>query len=337
MYKEALYYSQLENNKVKCTLCPHKCILSLNKKGLCKTRQNIDGKLYSLSYSNLCAANVDPIEKKPLYHFFPGSRTFSIATAGCNLTCKNCQNSSISQVSPIEIPARKLSPKQVVELALSYSCDSISYTYTDPVVYYEYALDTAIYAKKNGLKNVLVTAGYIEQQPLKEILNYIDAVNVDLKSFSDDIYREVSGVSLTPVLNTLKTIKDSKVWLEITNLLIPTVNDSEEMLTDMCNWLKTNGFEDVPLHFSKFYPTYKLLNIQHTSTYSIEKAIEIAVKTGLKFVYSGNIHGHINEKTKCYNCGNVIIDRVGYSIKDINLKEGKCLNCGSNISGVWTK
>lgn len=332
---EAKYYQLLDDNKVKCTLCPHQCVLSLNKTGLCRTRRNIDGKLISLAYANPCAISVDPIEKKPLQHFLPGSPSFSISTAGCNLRCKNCQNASISQVSPEEVDSYHLPPEQVVEKALEYNCKSIAYTYTDPVVYYEYTLETAKIAHQKGLKNVIVSAGYINIEPLKELLKYIDAANIDLKSFDDKIYKEISGVHLQPVLNTLKEIKKAGVWLEITNLIIPGLNDSSGKVKQLCSWLKNEGFEDFPLHFSKFYPTYKLLDYPPTSTQTVENAIKIAQDTGLNYVYAGNIPGHNNENTFCPNCGKKIIKRTGYQLMNNKIKENSCPKCGQKIAGVW--
>jgi len=332
---EAKYYQVLKDNKVKCTLCPHECVLSLNKVGICRTRKNIDGKLISLAYENPCAINVDPIEKKPLQHFLPGSATFSISTAGCNLRCKNCQNASISQVSPEEVDSYHLPPEQVVEKALEYNCKSIAYTYTDPVVYYEYTLEIAKIAHKKGLKNVIVSAGYINIEPLKELLKYIDAANIDLKSFDDKTYKEISGVHLDPVLNTLKEIKKDGVWLEITNLIISGLNDSTSRIKQLCSWLKNEGFEDFPLHFSKFYPTYKLLNYPPTNTQTVENAIKIAKETGLNYVYAGNIPGHENENTFCPNCAEKIIKRTGYQLMKNKIKENSCPKCGQKIAGIW--
>ncbi len=335
MIIEAKYYQRLDNQTVKCTLCPHECILSLNKIGICRTRKNIDGKLVSLAYANPVAVNIDPIEKKPLHHFLPGTKTFSIATAGCNLSCKHCQNASISQVSPLDTENYNLPPDEVVEMALKKHCSSISYTYTDPVVFFEYTLETAKLAKLKGLKNVIVSAGFINPAPLKELAKYIDAANIDLKSFSNENYKKINGARLEPVLNALQILRDSRVWVEITNLLIPTINDSSELIENMCKWLVENGFADTPLHFSRFYPTYKLLDVPPTPQETIQKAIKIALNSGVKYVFSGNFYGDKYENTFCPNCGKIVVKRIGYNVTDVFIKDGKCAFCGEKIAGVW--
>jgi pyruvate formate lyase activating enzyme len=335
MTKEALYYEKLQNQQIKCTLCPHECILSSGKIGICKTRKNIDGKLFTLAYSNPCAANIDPVEKKPLYHFFPASKTFSIATAGCNLSCKNCQNSSISQVSPTKTSNYILSPKEVVQLTIEKNCKSISYTYTDPVVFYEYTLETAIIAKEYNLQNIIISAGYINQKPLLELIPYIDAANIDLKNFDNNIYKKINGATLNPVLETLKTLKNSRVWLEITYLLIPGINNSDEMLDEMCEWLAQNNFQNTPIHFSKFFPTYKMQDLNPTSLKDLEKAEKIAKKHGIKHIYIGNVRGNDSENTFCPNCNKTLITRNGFSTNNINIENDKCKFCGEEIVGKW--
>lgn len=335
MLIEAKYYEVLKDNKIKCTLCPHECILFCDKIGICKTRKNIDGKLFSLAYANPCAVSIDPIEKKPLLHFLPSSKTFSIATAGCSLSCKNCQNSTISQVSPLQTKNYNLLPEQIIDLALKNNCKSVSYTYTEPFVFYEYMLDTAKLAKQHDLKNIIVSSGYVNKHPLLELVPFLDAANIDLKSFENQTYKQMSGATLQPVLNTLLELKKADVWLEITNLIIPNFNDEAKMIVEMCKWLVDNGFENTPLHFSKFYPTYKLLNTEPTSNEKIEEAIEIAQNIGLKYVYSGNIYRHKNESTYCSSCGIKLIDRNGFNVIKNNLIGDKCPNCGDTIHGVW--
>jgi len=335
MLIEAKYYEVLTNNKVKCTLCPHRCILFSGKVGICKTRKNIDGKLYTLAHSNPCAVNIDPVEKKPLQHFHPRSQTFSIATAGCSLSCKHCQNASISQISPSEINNYSLTPQQIINQAIKRNCKSISYTYTEPFVFYEYMLETAKLANQQGLKNIIVSSGYINQEPLLELIPFLDAANIDLKSFDNKKYKQISGASLQPVLDTLIEIKKTNVWLEITNLIIPKINDSHEMINEMCKWLADNGFKNTPLHFSKFFPTYKLKNVPPTSNKKIEEAINIAQNAGINYVYSGNVQGHKNENTYCSNCGTKVIDRIGFSVTKNNLNQGKCPNCENLIPGIW--
>ena len=334
--KEARYYTPLADKKVKCDLCPHNCVLKDGQTGICRTRRNENGKLYTLAYANPCAINLDPVEKKPLFHFLPGHTTLSIATAGCNLRCLHCQNATISQVSPEEVVNMPYDPIDVVKVAKKNNILSISYTYTEPIVFYEYVLDTAKLARKNGLKNIIVSAGYINPEPLQELSQYIDAANIDLKSFDDNHYRKVNSARLEPVLQTLKILKQNNVWLEITNLIIPGYNDSDENFEKMTQWLAQNGFADTPLHFSRFYPTYKLNDAPPTPVETIERAVEIARKNGILYVYGGNIAGHNSENTYCPQCGKVLIERTGFisTIKK-TFKDGKCTKCGKEIAGVW--
>lgn len=283
------YYEKIGNQKVKCTLCPHYCELSNHQTGLCNSRQNRDGEMVSLTYGKPVAIHIDPIEKKPLYHFLPGSSTLSFGTAGCNFHCKNCQNSSISQSSPEMVEYTDATPEQIVATAIKNNCKSISYTYTEPTVFYEFMLETAKLAHEKGLKNVMVSNGYINQEPLKELIPYLDAANIDLKCFNDSLYRKITTGSLHPVLNTLKTLNDSNVWLEIANLIIPGYTDDMEMITEMCDWLVANGFEEVPLHFSRFFPSYKMQDVEPTPIETVEKAAQIAKSKGIKYVYLGNV------------------------------------------------
>ncbi len=332
---EAKYYRKKDEKTVQCLLCPHNCIIKEGKLGICKTKKNINGKLYSLAYSNPCAVHIDPIEKKPLQHFLPGSLAFSIATAGCNLNCKNCQNWEISQISPLEIDNYFLPPEEVVLQAKKTNCRSIAYTYTDPTAFYEYTLETAKIAKKKGIKNVFISAGYINEAPLKELAPYLDAANIDLKSFSDEIYRKLNAGRLKPVLRTLEILKQYNVWIEITNLVIPNWTDDLNMIKQMCQWLVDNGFEKYPLHFSRFTPMYKLTNIPQTSVSILEKARDIAMEVGMKYVFIGNVWGHPAENTYCPSCGNPVIERYGFSLQKINMTNGKCNVCGYPIDGIW--
>ncbi len=332
---EAKYYEVLDDNKVRCTLCPHYCIIRDGRLGICKTRQNIKGKLYTIAFGNPCAVHVDPIEKKPLQHFLPGTLAFSISTAGCNLNCKNCQNWEISQVSPLEIPSYYLPPEEVVKKAIETNSKSIAYTYTDPVAFYEYTLETAKLARKAGIKNVFISAGFINEEPLRELAPFLDAANIDLKSFDDNIYKKLNAGRLQPVLNTLKILKEHDVWIEITNLLIPGWTDDLKMIEKMCNWLVENGFDKYPLHFSRFTPMYKLSDIQPTPVKTLEKARKIALKAGMKYVFIGNVWGHEAEHTYCPKCGKPVIKRVGFNVTEINLADGKCKFCGEPIDGIW--
>lgn len=287
-YTPALYFEMVDRG-VRCALCPFNCRLKEGQTGVCHTRKNINGKLYALNYGKLCAVHIDPIEKKPLYHFLPGSKTLSIASAGCNLKCLNCQNWSISQASPLEVGDIYMTPAQVVEMAIEHGCPSISYTYTDPIVSYEFVLDTMLLAHERGLKNVIVSAGYINSKPLLIWSKYIDAANIDLKGFDEAVYMKLNGVQLHKVLDTLKKLKEQGVWLEITNLIIPSFTDNIEQINAMCQWLIDNGFHDVPLHFSRFFPTHRLSYLQPTPVEILHKAREIAIQHGIQYVYLGNI------------------------------------------------
>jgi pyruvate formate lyase activating enzyme len=332
--KEATYYINTPKG-VKCKLCPQNCTIKEGETGDCRTRTNYNGKLYSMVYGNPCAIHIDPVEKKPLSHFLPGSLAYSIATAGCNLACLNCQNWTISQKAPAETRNYNLMPADVVEEAVKYDCKSIAYTYSEPVVFYEYVYDTAKIARTQGIKNIFVSAGYINKEPLREICKYLDAANIDLKSFSDDIYEMLNAGTLQPVLDALKIFKDEGVWLEITNLVIPSWTDDTDMIKKMCDWLYDNGFEDTPLYFSRFHPAYKLKNVPATPVETIHKARNIALEAGLKFVYTGNIPGDKGENTYCPSCKKLLIERYGFTIKQNNIVDGKCKYCGTSIPGVW--
>lgn len=332
--KEAMYYIATPRG-IKCQLCPQACILKEGETGDCKTNVNFKEKLYSITYGNPCAVHIDPIEKKPLFHFLPTSRTYSIATAGCNLACLNCQNWEISQVSPKETRNVSLFPSQVVEEAEAYHCKSIAYTYSDPVAFYEYTYDTAKIARMKGIKNILVSAGYINEEPLRELCKYADAANIDLKSFSNETYEMLNAGTLEPVLNTLKVLKEEGIWLEITNLIVPTWTDDFDMIKKMCDWLFDNGFADTPIHFSRFHPMYKLKQLPPTPESSLRKAREIAREAGINFVYIGNLPGSKAEDTICPSCNEIVIKRRGYSILENSIRDSKCSSCNEKVAGVW--
>jgi Pyruvate-formate lyase-activating enzyme len=331
----ALYQEKLPNQVVHCHVCPHNCLISNGKYGLCKTRVNKDGQLYSIAYGNPCSVSIDPVEKKPLFHFYPGARIYSLATAGCNFRCLNCQNWEISQSSPLELQHLDLSPVDVVQQAIDYGFDLIAFTYTEPTVFYEYILDTAKIARQKGLKTVLISNGYINPEPLLNLCEYIDAANIDLKCFDDSIYRKLTGGRLQPVLDTLKTIIETGVWLEITNLIIPDYSDKQQMIETMCNWLVINGFTDTPLHFSRFFPTYKMRHLQPTDQQILLRAKEIAEVSGLKYVYIGNQPELDGENTFCPQCKHVLMERVGYRVNKNLIHKGQCTFCGESIAGVW--
>ena len=286
---ECRYYKHLDDGRVECTLCPHHCRIAEGKTGVCRSRRNQNGMLVSEVYGKPCSLAIDPIEKKPLYHFHPGTTCLSLACTGCNFRCLNCQNHDISQVAPSDVNHYELSPEDVVALCLKHHCPGIAYTYTEPLTYLEYIIDCARLAHETGLWNILVTAGYVCQEPLADLLPYLDAANVDLKSFSDDIYNKVSGGHLQPVLDTILAMKQAGVWVEITNLVIPTVNDDLDMIRRMCRWLADNGLAEAPLHFSRFFPRYKMQDVPPTPIATLKAAKQIAEEEGTKYVYLGNV------------------------------------------------
>ena len=286
---ECRYYKKSDDGRIECQLCPHHCRMADGKTGLCRSRKNKGGVLVSEVYGKPCSLAIDPIEKKPLYHFHPGTTCLSMACTGCNFCCLNCQNYEISLVQPSEVDHYDLSPEAVVELCLEHHCPGIAYTYTEPLTYLEYITDTARLAHKAGLWNILVTAGYVCQEPLNDLLPYLDAANIDLKSFSDDIYMKVSGGHLQPVLDTILAMHGAGVWIELTNLIIPGVNDDRQMIRKMCRWIAANGLSDNPLHFSRFFPKYKMRNIPPTPLQTLKEAEQIALEEGIKYVYLGNV------------------------------------------------
>jgi pyruvate formate lyase activating enzyme len=327
--------TQKKGTTLYCELCPIECIIRPGKKGDCRVRINDGGKLYSVNYGNPCAVHIDPIEKKPLYHFLPESSAYSIATAGCTFKCLNCQNWNISQASPEETNNYDLLPDRVIFQCQKNRCESIAYTYSEPVTFYEYMYDTAKAARKKGIKNVLVSCGCINEMPLLDLCKYIDAANIDLKSFDDNIYKKLNGGRLEPILNTLKILHREKVWLEITNLIVPQWTDDMEMIRKMCKWLVKNNLNKYPLHFSRFHPQYKLDYLPVTPVKTLEKARDIALAEGINYVYIGNVPGTKAENTYCHSCKKLLIERKGYSILNNYIKKGKCPQCGEEISGVW--
>lgn len=286
---ECRYYRKLEGGGVECQLCPHHCHITDGKTGICRSRRNDGGVLMSEVYGKPCALAIDPIEKKPLYHFHPGTTCLSLACTGCNFRCLNCQNHDISQVAPDAVNHYELSPEEVVALCKKHKCPGIAYTYTEPLTYIEYIIDTARLAHETGLWNILVTAGYVCQEPLADLLPYLDAANIDLKSFSDDIYMKVSGGHLQPVLDTILAMHEAGVWVELTNLVIPGINDDMDMIRQMCRWIADNGMAEQPLHFSRFFPRFKMQDIPPTSIETLKAAKRIAEKEGIKHVYLGNV------------------------------------------------
>jgi len=333
--KEAMFYKKLSGNKVKCYLCAHHCLIPNEGKGICGVRKNQDGKLYTLVYNRIIAKHNDPIEKKPLYHFYPGSFSFSIATVGCNFHCLFCQNADISQMprDDKKIIGLETTPEEIVADAIAQRAKSISYTYTEPTIYFELAYETAQIAVKKGLKNVFVSNGYMSEEALETIKPYLHAANIDLKSFRDKFYKEICGAKLQPVLDTITRLIKMGIWVEVTTLIIPTVNDSEEELREIARWLYQLN-PDIPWHVSRFYPTYRFTHVPSTSIGTVRRAREIGLEEGLHYVYTGNAPGDEGENTYCHNCGKLIIERYGYTITTYNIIEGKCKYCGIKIPGI---
>ncbi len=331
--KEAMFYEKLENNRIRCKLCRHRCIIQPNSFGICHVRKNINGKLYSLVYDKIIARHIDPIEKKPLFHFLPGTDTYSIATVGCNFKCDFCQNWTISQISKEgKIIGERVTPEEIVEDAIRNNCLSISYTYTEPTIFYELTYDTSRIAKEKGLRNIYVTNGYIEEEPLKEISKYLDAANIDLKSFDEKFYKKICGADLDEVLESIKNYKKNGIWIEITTLIIPGFNDDEEQLRSIAEFIKSLG-SYIPWHVTRFHPDYKMLNVNPTPIETLRKAQRIGYEVGLRFVYMGNVLE--GENTYCPKCKELLIERYGFSILKYNLKDGRCPNCNEKIEGIW--
>jgi len=346
------YYEQLDKeyphsiHSIRCVLCPNKCVILDGKSGLCKARINIKGKLYSTVYGHPCSISIDPIEKKPLYYFYPGEKILSFGTFGCNIFCKGCQNFDITRVQDVIKETGKLeyySAEEIIETAKSRNIKMIAYTYNEPTIFFEYMLDIAKLARKNGIKNVIVSNGYINPKPLKELCKYIDAANIDIKGITEKFYREYSKANIKPILESIKTLRKSGVWLELTNLVIPGLNDDPKDIKKLCEWIKDNVGVNVPLHFSRFYPYYNASTTSPTPENTLEFAKEIATKTGLKYVYIGNL-GFLDD-TICDKCGNVLIKRsegmIGGKVEVIGIarKEGinksSCSKCKSIIHGEF--
>jgi pyruvate formate lyase activating enzyme len=332
----ARYYEKLPDGVIKCHLCPRQCRVSDKERGYCGVRENRGGDYYTLVHSKACAANIDPIEKKPFFHYLPGSLAFSIATGGCNLNCKFCQNWNISQARPEDLSSFKLTPTDCVNYAKNNKCDSIAYTYSEPTVFYEYMSDCAAAGKTAGVRSVVVSNGFIQKEPIEALLPLVDAYKIDLKSFSDKYYRDICRGELNPILDTLVRIKSLGKWLEIVYLMVPSLNDSREDLIKLSDWLLANLGPDVPIHFTRFHPEYLLKNLPITPLESLEQAYNIAREKGLRYVYIGNVYGHASESTYCHNCNKVLIKRHGLQIAENLLEKGQCPYCQSQIPGIWS-
>jgi len=333
---EARYYEKLPNRKIKCTLCPRECVIDDLERGYCGVRENHNGTYYTLVYGKPCTAHIDPIEKKPLFHFLPGTNAFSIATAGCNVLCKFCQNWQISQSRPEQVRSFDLPPKKVAKYARENNCQSIAYTYTEPVVFTEYVYDSTVEGHNVGVRSVMISNGYIQAEPMKDLCSVLDAVKIDLKAFTERFYKELVSGHLRPVLDTLVLLKEQGMWTEIVYLVIPGQNDNPKELKDLSQWIMKELGPDVPVHFTRFHPQYRLTNLPPTPLNVLKRARNIALDAGLHFVYTGNVPGDPGENTYCPSCHKTLIKRIGFSIIENNIKDGKCPYCGAKIPGIWS-
>ncbi len=334
-FKEAMFYKSVNGQNVQCLLCPRECVINDGKRGFCRNRENRKGKLYTVVYGKPSVVDIGPIEKAPLYHFIPGHFRLCLTCASCNLRCKHCQNWNLSQKSAEELSHYSYSPSEIIQQATNHKLNSISFTYTEPTVYYEYLYDISLIAKQMGMKTSIVSNGYINREPLLKLLTVLDAVKIDLKGFTEKFYEEVCSATLKPVLESLLTVKNEKVWLEIVNLVVPTLNDNSEMIDDMCRWIKDNLGQDTPLHFTRFFPNYKLTHLSPTPVSTLESAYEIAKKNGLRYVYIGNVPGHIYNSTFCPFCNRKVIHRTQFDILEMNVVNGRCKFCNSPLQGIW--
>ncbi len=332
---KAMFVEDVGDKRVRCLLCPRKCQVADRERGTCGVRENRGGTYYTLVHSNPCTLNNDPIEKKPLFHYRPGTTSFSIATAGCNIECRFCQNWQISQFRPEQVPSRHVPPSEVVRNASRMGSKSIAFTYSEPVIFYEYMRDICLAAKGTGIGRVMISNGYICREPLKKLLKNMDAVKIDFKSFSESFYRDVCSAHLKPVLETLVQIKSAGVWLEMVMLVVPSLNDDTAELKAMCAWIMKNLGPDIPIHFTRFHPMYKIRNLPPTPVKTLEKARKIALDAGLHFAYAGNVPGHPGENTYCPGCGKTLIKRDGYFIDSNVIKDGRCPYCKTKVAGYW--
>ena len=333
--REGFLYKKSNNNRVVCGICPNRCVLAPGDRSICRSKVNMDGTLYSLVYGNPCSMNIDPIEKKPLYHFKPRSKVFSIATAGCNFRCLNCQNWEISQAKPHEVRNYELFPLDVVKAAQRAGTPSIAYTYSEPIIFFEYMIDTARLARDNGLHNLWISNGYINREPLLELCKVLDGANVNLKSLSDDIYRKLNGGRLQPVLDTFITLHEQGVHFEMTNLVVPGYTDDDDMVKKMCQWILSNLGSDYPLHFLRFFPKYKLDRLPSTPLSTLVRFRELAMAEGIRYAYVGNVSFPEGNNTYCHNCKKLLIERVGYFISAYNMNGSRCKYCKTVIPGRW--
>ncbi|MFH1136065.1 MAG: AmmeMemoRadiSam system radical SAM enzyme [Pseudomonadota bacterium] len=331
----AMFYRKLEGSGVQCLLCPRRCSIPPGQRGHCRVRENRDGELFTMSFGRIAAINNDPIEKKPFFHFLPGTMVLSAAAAGCNIHCKFCQNWQLSQAAPEQLDAIRLSPENLVGQAREHGIPSLAFTYSEPSVFFEFVYETARAAREAGINFTVVSNGYINPEPVGKLAPLTSAYKIDLKSFSDDFYRDYCQARLDPVLKTLETLAASDAWLEIVNLVLPTANDSEKEIRTMAAWIKKNLGDSIPIHFTRFHPMYKLLNLPPTPVSTLEACHAAAKSEGLKYVYVGNVPGHPLECTYCHNCGEMVVRRTGLWAVESHLDHGACPKCRTAIPGVW--
>jgi pyruvate formate lyase activating enzyme len=332
---EGFSYKKLDGKRVMCLICPNYCVLAPGDRSVCRSKVNIDGILYTLAYGNPCAVNTDPIEKKPLYHFKPRTKVFSLATTGCNFRCLNCQNWEISQAKPHEARFFELFPEEAVAAAIRADAASIAYTYSEPITFFEYTFDTARLARERGLSNVMVSNGFINREPLLELCRVLDAANVNIKSYEDEIYRKLNGGRLKPVLDTFETLHAQGIHFEMTNLVVPGYVDDADMLKRMCGWILEHLGPDYPLHFLRFFPRYKLDRLPPTPVSTLTRFRELAMQEGIHYVYVGNVPNHEGNHTYCHNCKKLLVKRMGYFIPITHLNGNRCKFCNSEIPGRW--
>jgi len=332
-----MFWEKLPDKKVKCTLCPRECEVADVERGYCGVRENQGGDYQTLVYGALCSANVDPIEKKPLFHYLPGTTAFSIATAGCNIECKFCQNWQISQFRPEQVASHLVPPEMLIRVCRSYRCPTIAYTYSEPVVFYEYMHDAAALGREHGVGSVIISNGYIHEKPLRQLCQHLTGVKIDFKAFTEKFYAEWCSGHLKPVLETLETLKDIGIWFEMVDLIVPTLNDSPDEIKQMSKWVLKHLGPDVPMHFTRFHPTYRVTNLPRTPVRTLERCREIALDAGVHYVYAGNVPMHPGENTYCHNCKEELIRRVGFRIVSNRIKNGKCPKCDTQIPGVWSQ
>lgn len=340
LYTPAMHFTKLEGQEIRCDICPRKCTVANKERGYCGVKENVEGDYYTLVHSRPCSLNIDPIEKKPLYHYYPRAAALSLATAGCNMMCKFCQNWQISQVRPEQLQNRELPPESIISICQQKKVPIIAYTYSEPVVFYEYMYDIARLGKTKGLKSVMISNGYIQEKAMVDLARHLDAVKIDFKAYNEKFYHDICRGHLEPVLETLKTLKKVKLWFELVYLMIPDLNDDLNEIRDMSQWIVRELGPDVPLHFSRFYPQYQLQNIHPTPIAHLTKARDIAMKEGIRYVYVGNIPRHDGENTYCYACKKIVVERHGYLVKKIALIKKQdhhvCQFCEAPIAGLWS-